>query len=214
MSMIDIEHAQNESLRSRNKREKLARIEVAARALFAEKGFPGTSTRELARRARIGAGTLFTYFAEKRDLLLHMFRKDIAETTDQAFRTVPRDVPFIDQVGHVFGALFDYYQQDIALSRVFVKELMFLDERRRGEMVDLTLGFMQRLAELVAQGQERGEVREDLFALQAASQLFGVYYLAVVMWLGGALPNRAALDAQFRPSLVLAMEGLSRRGGE
>jgi AcrR family transcriptional regulator len=63
-------------LRERNKQEKLARIERAARLLFTQKGFERTTTREIAQRARVGAGTLFLYAKDKRELLLRMFRAD------------------------------------------------------------------------------------------------------------------------------------------
>ena len=53
-------------LRESNKQEKLERITRAARILFTQKGFDGTTTREIAHRARVGAGTLFLY-AKDRD---------------------------------------------------------------------------------------------------------------------------------------------------
>ena len=57
------------SVRERNRRDKLQRITAAARALFVEKGFDETTTREIARRADVALGTLFLYATDKRDLL-------------------------------------------------------------------------------------------------------------------------------------------------
>lgn len=44
----------------------------AARALFAEKGYDGTSTAEIAERAGVAHGTLFHHFRTKENLLLEM----------------------------------------------------------------------------------------------------------------------------------------------
>src|ERR1700687_1389220 len=54
-------------LRERNKQEKLERIQHSARVLFTHKGFEETTTREIARRAGVGAGTLFLYAKDKRE---------------------------------------------------------------------------------------------------------------------------------------------------
>lgn len=46
------------------------KIVEAAVAAFAEQGFHGTATREIARRAGVAEATIFKYFPSKRDLLL------------------------------------------------------------------------------------------------------------------------------------------------
>ena len=46
--------------RERNKRDKLLRIKNAARELFVSKGYDDTTTREIAIRAGVGMGTVFT----------------------------------------------------------------------------------------------------------------------------------------------------------
>ncbi|WP_441289418.1 TetR/AcrR family transcriptional regulator [Sorangium sp. KYC3313] len=46
------------------------KIVDAAVAAFAEQGFHGTATKEIARRAGVAEATIFKYFPSKRDLLL------------------------------------------------------------------------------------------------------------------------------------------------
>ena len=52
------------------KQETRQRILDAARKLFSEKGFAGTTTRDLAGEASIATGTMFNYFASKEGLAL------------------------------------------------------------------------------------------------------------------------------------------------
>lgn len=65
--------------RERNKLDKRQRIVAAAQALFRVQGYETTTTREIAVAADVGAGTLFTYAQDKRDLLL-MILNDHLET--------------------------------------------------------------------------------------------------------------------------------------
>lgn len=54
-----------------------AQILAAAAAEFAEHGVAGSSTASICRRAGIGSGTLFHYFATKRDLVHAVFAADL-----------------------------------------------------------------------------------------------------------------------------------------
>ena len=68
---------------ARAKQETRRRILDAARALFAERGFEGTSTRDVARSARIAAGTLFNYFESKEALALELVRAALEGCEDE-----------------------------------------------------------------------------------------------------------------------------------
>ncbi|WP_347042411.1 TetR/AcrR family transcriptional regulator [Brachybacterium nesterenkovii] len=56
--------------RERAKADKRARILAAARELFRDRGYEGTSMGEVARRADVAAGTVFQYAATKTELLM------------------------------------------------------------------------------------------------------------------------------------------------
>src|SRR5947209_3111286 len=47
----------------------------AALELFAEKGFDGTSVPDVARRARVAAGTIYRYFANKEELVNAVYQR-------------------------------------------------------------------------------------------------------------------------------------------
>jgi AcrR family transcriptional regulator len=63
----------------------------AATRLFAERGYDGTDTQALAEELQVGKGTLYRYFASKRELFLaavdrgaHCLRRRIEESSEQA----------------------------------------------------------------------------------------------------------------------------------
>jgi AcrR family transcriptional regulator len=196
--------------RGRSKLDKLARIEKAGRALFARRGFDATTTRAIAERADIGIGTLFLYFPKKEDLLVHLFHRDIGAVVEAMFATLPAR-PLRVQLLHMFESLYAYYGRDPALSRVFIKELLFLDAPRRDRVTAFTLDFLERVAELITAAQARGEIPATIEPRQLAYAAFGLYCFTLINWLGGAIADREVASAQLRASLDLLLAGLGPR---
>jgi TetR/AcrR family transcriptional regulator, cholesterol catabolism regulator len=196
-------------LRERNKLDKLARIERAGRRLFATRGFDATTTRAIAGRAGIGVGTLFLYFPEKKDLLIHLFHRDVAAVEEEIFATLRPDASLRTGFEHVFTGLYDYYARDLALSRVFIQELLFLDAERRRRVTAFTADFLARLATMAAAAQRRREIAPRVDTGQLAYAAFGLYCFTLINWLGGILPGPAAARAHLRAGLDLLFAGLT-----
>lgn len=193
--------------RSSKKRDKLERLRAAAWELFSTKGFDATTTREIAERAGVATGTLFLYAKDKPDLLFLVFEHRLAETVDEAFRSLP-NTSLKDQIMHVLGRLFAMYEKSPALSRRFVKELPGADGPNAQRVNVLTIVFLQRIAGLVERAAERGEVRSDAPPLLAAQTIFAVYFMGLMSWLSGFDSLGTALDFAIAGALDLLMRGL------
>lgn len=195
------------SRRARRKEETLRRIEEASWSLFRSRGYEATSTREIADGADIAAGTLFNYFPEKRTLLIHLMRRLIDESVAKAFETMQPST--IDrELMHAFGALTECHAKDRRLSRVFVKELLFVDGKQRADSAAWTFGIVKRIADLMSNAQRRGELDPSVDPMDAAQQIFSMHYFGLVTWLGGMIPSRAAHEQRFETSLRLLLRGL------
>lgn len=197
-------------LRERKKQEKLARIENAARELFSEHGYERTTTRAIAERAGIGTGTLFVYFPEKRDLLFHLFSSAVRKVKEDAFAAVP-DGKLTDRLMFVFERFFDYYGQDPKLSLVFVKEMGFNRELDRTASGSLLAELLQDLAGLISDAQRTGEVDRRIVPFAAAFNVFALYFMSLVSWLGGGIPSRDNQLAMLRNGLHMFYNGLAPR---
>src|ERR1041384_685267 len=75
--------------RAQNKQAIRNRIVKAALSLFQTKGFEGTTTRAIARKAGIAEGTVFNYFKTKEDIALYFFEHEV-EHAVAAVRDNPR----------------------------------------------------------------------------------------------------------------------------
>jgi AcrR family transcriptional regulator len=193
--------------RERNKLEKLARIKRAARTLFAEKGFEATTTREIAERADVGAGTLFLYFQTKEEILVLLFREEMGHTIDAAFATLREKQPLLERLLHVFNAVIAYHERDVGLARIFVKELPFVEGQLRQEINAFLSDWYNRLAGLIERAQQRGEVRVEVPPRPLARNCFALYLSQLRQWLSGDL-SREKLADRLRLTLELQLCGL------
>lgn len=186
-SRAHAEAAEALGLRERNKQEKLERIREAARELFTKKGFAETTTREIAERAGVAAGTLFLYARTKEELLLLVLAERVQAVAEERFRTLPREGPLLKQLLHIFEGFFTFYAKEPELARTFIRELLFLRPAPQDERMSLERAFAARLAELVAAASARGEVSADVDLEMAGFNLFSLYITTLIGWLSGAL---------------------------
>jgi AcrR family transcriptional regulator len=204
--MLKNEQAQKFGRREQNKAEKLARIEKAARKLFAKKGFEAATTREIAAAANIGIGTLFSYFPEKHDLVVYLFEKDIAGNVARALERVPRDAGLVEQLLFAFRAFHDFYEEQPELGRAYLSRVLFMNEEQRNRLNVTNLTSLSDLADLARAAKERGELRPDADPMQCAYHALSLYHLGLVGWLSGIYP-RAFHEQQLERSLHEMMRG-------
>jgi AcrR family transcriptional regulator len=171
----------------RNKCDKRNRILRAARELFRRQGFHQTTASEIAELADVGKGTLFLYARSKEDLLVQCFQEDVGHAIERAFATVP-EAPFLDQVMHVFGVMIEQNRRDTEFARVFVKEMAFVTGDRQ-RIHEVMAGFYKSMGTLIELAQQRGEITGEVSASVLARNLFALYFLRLLNWLGwGAAP--------------------------
>jgi TetR/AcrR family transcriptional regulator, cholesterol catabolism regulator len=205
--------------RQENKDDKLARIRDAAATLFAERGFDGTTTSQVAERAGIAKGTLFLYARTKEDLVALVFEDRLGAAVDRAFRTIPEGVSIVDEAVHVFGTFFTVYEPTPELARIVARELMFPppDARKVRDRVDD--GLFEKLAVRIQLRMDRGELAPVAPASFVSAIWFGQYFVALIAWLSGMLPSAAAAQMSLRAALELSIRGLlptenERKGNE
>lgn len=200
--------------RERNKREKLDRILASARDLFATKGFGETTTQEIAARADIGTGTLFLYAKTKEDLLIMVFKDEMIETSQTAFRKVSPDAPLVDQLMQVFGSMIAYHNRDLPLARALIREITILTAPERREDVRSLMRIIYGgIGDLIVRAREKEELRSDIDIMLIGESFFGIYYLGLLAWLSGQVTKQIFVK-RLRLKFILAIDGLRLAGRE
>lgn len=180
---------------------KRGRILEAALEEFAEKGFAAARMEDVARRAKVGKGTLYLYFDDKDALfegLVHEYIvSPLAELRD--VRRLPGE-PVGEAVRRVLPPLIAKAASTRApdLVRLLIGEGVrfprLADSYRRRVIEPL----VTRMRDLLSEGQERGELASE--ALVRFPQLLLAPALVSIIWtglFGKALPLdvQAMLDA-------------------
>lgn len=198
------------SLRLQHKLDKRERIRAAAHALFVERGFDATTTKEVAARAGVAAGTVFLYAKDKADLLFLVMHERLASAVDARFATLGKG-PLLERLLHVFAGIFAMYGEHPAVAAAFVRELPGAKGPNADQVNALTVAFLHRLAGLVREAQDGGEVDPSIDPLRAATNVFSLYFGALLGWIGGFTTLEVALDPGLRGALALQIRGFSPR---
>jgi len=190
-------------LREQNKLEKLQRIKSAAKELFTELGYDAATTRDIARRARVGLGTLFNYADDKRDLIFLIYVDHLNEIQQAASSAVSARKSLLEQLVSFFSFLYEDFAGNPGLSRILLRELTFYRHGRLSvEFNQNRLRVVDTVRRMVAEAQARGRIgsREDPATI--ALGLFYIYAGAVRLWISEDEPDLkkglAALRRQFR----------------
>jgi len=95
---------------STNKRDNIL---AAALALFAERGYDGTTVPTIADYAKVGAGTIYRYFENKEVLVNSLFQESIQKLADVLETNQPPPATATrDRFKHVFNRLSQFAQED------------------------------------------------------------------------------------------------------
>jgi len=138
--------------RSRQKEQTRELILAAAGRAFAAKGFEKTTIRAIARQAGVAVGTVFVHFPDKSALLAAALYDIIAIESAAAWATLPAAAAPLDKLLHLARQLYYYYAADPALSRVLLKETMFLDGEWGQAHTEQAADFMTAVAAMLAAG--------------------------------------------------------------
>ncbi|MCE9672507.1 TetR/AcrR family transcriptional regulator [Myxococcus stipitatus] len=199
------------SLREQAKSDKWERIRAAAKRLFAERGYEGTTVRAIAAEAGVATGTVLVY-GETKDALLHeLWRAEAMPLVEKAVASLP-DGPFVDRCMHLFAPLLAHYGSQPELARVVVKELPWLTGSSAEAHRPALARLVDTLARVVDEARARGELRADLERDKAAALVFSVYHSAVLRMLVPLTRTTVAKSrAVLRGDLELLFVGLGAR---
>jgi len=196
--------------RERNKRDKLLRIKAAARDLFISRGYDDTTTREIAVRAGVGMGTVFTYADNKRDLLFLIANEDLEQVTRKADAEVSPSNSLIDNLLAISRHHYEYFQQQPDLSRLMLREMMFYDSGQQSDRFRTTrervIAMIVRSVEFAIEAKS---IRTPETAQAVGWMLFCIYQVELRQWLSGDEADLDAGLARLARILQTAIIGLS-----
>jgi len=191
--------------------EKRRAILHAAVRVFAEKGYQGCRIADVARAAHVAYGLVYHYFRNKDELLESVFAEQWAILIN-AIRAVDEGPgTAADKVAGIYAFVFDVYKTAPAAVRVLILEVTRTTHAlRAGSTRETFEQAVQLVADIVREGQGRGELKRDLDPVVAATGILGALELAVSGMVVGLVPAEAEeqIDRVKRQVTDLVLGGL------
>lgn len=153
--------------------QRVDEILLAARELFCEKGYETTAVAEIALRLGVVEGTIYKYFASKRELLL----KVLEYWYEEMFGDYARDLAGQSSHRARLRLLIWRHLRSVRdfprLCRLMFREVQSEHDYRGTVLHDLNRRYTQLLVDVIEAGIAGGEFRADLPAPLLRSLVYG-----------------------------------------
>jgi AcrR family transcriptional regulator len=191
-------HPPGASRRERRAAETRLRLFRCALQLFAERGFSSVTVEEITEAADVGKGTFFNYFESKDHVLGVMAEVQLGKVRE-AISATGRGKQTIHSVLHrLVRRLAEEPGRSPSLARAFISS--FLASQGVRTIIESNMREGSRMiAEVVAAGQERGEIDPRLKKEKVAMQLQQTCMGTVLLWsLDGVPALKSRIEDSFQ----------------
>lgn len=176
-------------------------IATAARAVFCERGFEAASTAEIAARAGVAEGTLYTHFQNKRALLIKVlelwYQSLISDFTSQLASIQGTRNKIYYMVSRHLRAL----QESADLARLSYNEVRHSDDYYQSRLYEFNRQYTQVFIDICREGINNGELRSGLPLGLLRDLIFG----GVDHLISGFLFNNKALPIESSAEQLVAL---------
>ena len=194
------------------------KISSAACELFCEKGYSATSTSEIAKRAEVSEGTIFRYFATKKDLLLYiaiygieMFAEDIAIKPLVDLSEKYKDESIEKFLYELVMNRYKLMEEHKSIIMIFMNELSFHNEiqelfrKEIGEKVNdiLTKSFDNFF--------KRGVFRDDINTRSAMRYFSGMIFVIFMEHVHGMRDENISIEEDVKIAIDIFLNGVRNR---
>lgn len=173
------------SLKKEDKREKIL---AAATKVFAQKGYPAGKVSDIARQADISYGLVYSYFKNKDDVLMTLFRERwqilIRYIEKVALR---KDIPPDIKLQKVGNFLIRSYEREPELMKVLVLYIHPHSNFYEKNIKSLERAF-QLIQRIIKEGQQKGVFNKKLDLQIAAQGFYGGVWQIILSWIKNIVP--------------------------
>lgn len=152
--------------------QRVAAILDVSREVLRERGSQQFLTSEVAERCGTSEGTIYKYFASKRDLLIqvaeHWFEEFLTEESP-----VARQSPFRDRLFHMIWRNLSIIRREPALTRFVLMELRSDPNYRQMRICEQNRQIAKGIMDVIADGRETGALRQDISVKLVRDMIFG-----------------------------------------
>lgn len=137
--------------------QKIERIHEATLTLVSEIGLAGLTMSKIGKKAKLGMGTIYTYFESKEEIINSLYQSLKKKHRKELFGGIDVSQPFIEKFQTLFNAFFKYLYYSQA-------EYFFIDQCRSSPALtddsrELEDNTFAKAKELLDEGKAKGIVK-------------------------------------------------------
>jgi TetR/AcrR family fatty acid metabolism transcriptional regulator len=178
--------------------------------VFARQGFHQSTVSQIAREAGVADGTIYLYFKNKDDILVHFF----SYKTKQAFE---RFRASLDDAGDSLSKLrnlirlhLSEFQRDRNLAIVYQVETHQSSRLAEDQIKEMSKMYLDIVSDIVEQGQNEGLIRKDLYVGLVKRLIIGAVDEVINTWIHSG--GKYDLVSMAGPLVELFIRGIGSPG--
>lgn len=157
----------------RYQEHKLAAVRAAA-SVFSEKGFHGSSTRDIAERLGIKQASVYYYFESKEGALEEVCLYGLQKYVENMLAIANSDEPFEARLFAVVTNHLAGYRERSEALKVHNDERLYLPKERRKRLKELGSRYREQLETIFDDAIAAGTVRDTIDSHFAAQSVIGI----------------------------------------
>lgn len=175
-----------------------ARIRNAATELFRERGFDGATLREIAKRAGMGASSIYRHVRSKEELLVDELAKLQEDAWLQFRKQDDRRSPTRERIHRFLEIQHELFVADRDFTVIALRAITKPETRVARDVLQLHDRTVGLLMEVLQMGRMRKDLARGVDVMEAARVVFHVTQGVRISWAHGLLGDDACLGSIVR----------------
>ena len=157
--------------------DKQIQILEVAESLFSEKGFDGTSVRNIAKVAEINIAMVSYYFGSKERLLESLIVYKTSDLKNQLDNLLQEDLEPIDKINTLIELYIDRINNNRGIYRILHFELPSKKrDQTLQDFAEFKKGNLKSLETIIEEGQKKGIFRKDIIIPLITPTILGTFF--------------------------------------
>ena len=131
--------------------------------VFARQGFYQSTVAQIAKEAGVADGTIYLYFKNKDDILVHFFQYKTKQVFERFRTEVDNAESSLDKLSNLIRRHLSEFQQDRDMAVLYQVGTHQIDRLAEEQIREMSKLYQDLVSEIVEVGQQEGSIRKDLY---------------------------------------------------
>ena len=151
--------------------------------VFARQGFYQSTVAQIAKEAGVADGTIYLYFKNKDDILVHFFHYKTKQVFERFQAEVDQVESCLIKLRNLIRRHLTEFQKDRDMAILYQVGTHQIDRLAEEQIREMSKMYQDLVAEIVEVGQQEGSIRKDLYVGLVKRFILGAVDEVINTWL-------------------------------